>query len=140
MAQFKTIPSREKILARIPDYAVDIEPIKKSVTVTYNGTVIAESAEALIIRETKHKEVVYLPRSAMKAEYFTPTEHSTYCPFKGNANYWRLNLAGVDGVDGADDVNEDNIVWSYEQPYEEVAPLKDYISFYPDRTITTVTA
>lgn len=131
MPQFKLIPSREKVLARIPNYAVDIEPIKKTVTVTYKGTVIAKSNEALMIRETKHADVVYLPRSAMKSEYFTPTDHSTYCPFKGNANYWRLNLEGV---------TEDNIVWSYEKPYEEVAPLKDYISFYPNRAETTVTA
>ncbi|MFT7091924.1 MAG: hypothetical protein ACJAYE_001346 [Candidatus Azotimanducaceae bacterium] len=131
MPQFKIIPSREKILARIPNYAVDIEPIKKSVTVSYNGTVIAESDAALLIRETKHADVVYLPRSAMKSEYFVPTDHTTYCPFKGNANYWRLSMNGV---------TEDNIVWSYETPYEEVTPLKDYISFYPDRTETTLTA
>jgi len=130
MPQFKIIPSREKILALIPDYAVDIEPIKKTVTVTYKDTVIAETDAALLIRETKHADVVYLPRSAMVADYFSPTDHSTYCPFKGHASYWRLNIEGV---------TEENIVWSYESPYEEVAHLKDYISFYSDRTAMTVT-
>jgi len=131
MPQFKIIPSREKILVRIPDYAVDIEPIKHTVTISYNDTVIAESDAALLIRETRHADVVYLPRSAMVSDYFTPTDHSTYCPFKGNANYWRLNIESV---------TEENIVWSYEKPYAEVARLKDYISFYPDRTEISVNA
>ena len=77
------------------------------------------------MKETKHKDVVYLPRSGLHMEYFTSTDHSTYCPFKGHANYWTIN------VDGHQD---DNIVWSYEDPYPEVAELKDYVSFYTDRT------
>lgn len=125
MPQFKMIPSREKILARIPDYAVGIEPVGQTATISYQGTVIAETTDALLVSETKHADVVYLPRSAMKPEYFSKTDHSTYCPFKGHASYWQLEVSGS---------TEDNIVWSYEAPYEEVRELKDYISFYPNRT------
>jgi len=129
MPQFKLIPSREKILARIPDYAVEIVPLARTVTIQYQGTVIAETNAALLVKETKHADVVYLPRSALRAEFFKATDHSTYCPFKGHANYWQLNLAGE---------IQDNIVWSYESPYEEVADLKDFVSFYTDRTEMTV--
>ena len=129
MAQFKVIPSREKILARIPDYAVEMVPTGQTVTITYKGTVIAESNAALWVKETKHADVIYLPRSAMREEFFTATDHSTYCPFKGHANYWQLNVAGE---------IQENIVWSYESPYEEVLELKDFISFYTDRTAMTI--
>ena len=129
------IPSREKILAKIPDYAVDIEPIAGDITVRYGETIIAETkgAEtkgadpkvAYLVRETRHADVIYLPREALRDEYFSPTDHSTYCPFKGHANYWQLKIG---------DLIEDNIVWSYEHPYDEVQALKDYVSFYTDRT------
>lgn len=125
MPQFKMIPTRVKILARIPDYAVGIEPAGETVTISYQGKVIAETTEALLVSETKHADVIYLPRAAMKSECFSKTEHSTYCPFKGHASYWQLEVNGS---------TEDNIVWSYEAPYEEVSELKDYISFYPNRT------
>jgi uncharacterized protein (DUF427 family) len=134
MPQFKMIPSREKILARIPDYAVDIEPLIGSVTVLYGDTVIAESTlagpeRAYRVSETRHDDVIYLPRDALRSEYFTATDHSTYCPFKGHATYWQLII---------DDLVEDNIVWSYEHPYEEVQALKDYVSFYTDRVEISV--
>jgi len=125
MPQFKIIPSREKTLAGIPDYTVGIEPLGQTVTISYQGTLIAETTEALLVNETKHNEVVYLPRAAMKPEHFTKTEHSTYCPFKGHACYWNLIVSNT---------TEDNIVWSYESPYDEVSELKDFIAFYPNRT------
>lgn len=129
MPQFKMIPSREKILARIPDYEVAIEPLAGHVTVRCHDTIIAESNAAFLVKETRHEDVIYLPRAAMRSEYFKATEHSTYCPFKGHASYWQLNL---------NDITEDNIVWSYERPFDEVAELKDYVSFYTDRTEITV--
>ena len=60
---------------------------------------------------------------------FEATEHSTYCPFKGHANYWSLQTKGA---------TEDNLVWGYADPYPEVAGLKGYVAFYADRTTLTL--
>lgn len=129
MGQFSMIPERERILAKIPDYAVTILPAGCRVTVRCHGETIAESDLALLVRETRHADVYYLPREDVDMALFTRTDHTTYCPFKGHAAYWTLQLAGAE---------EANIVWSYEDPYPEVRQLKDYLSFYPDRTeITT---
>lgn len=125
MAQFSMIPERAKILARIPDYAVTSSPLGKPVKIVFANQVVAASDAALLVKETKHADVVYLPRAALNQTYFTPTDHHTYCPFKGHANYWSVRVA---------DQQSDNIVWSYEDPYPEVAELKDYVSFYTDRT------
>lgn len=120
MPQFSMIPSRERILARIPDYAVELEPAGSTVTVSIDGTRVARSTRALLVKETKHADVYYLPREDVNLDAFEPTEHSTYCPFKGHANYFSFG-------------GHDNVVWSYEDPYPEVAGLQDYLSFYPDR-------
>ena len=52
------------------------------------------------------------------------TQHTSFCPFKGGASYWTLRAGGRVEV---------NAVWSYEDPFDEVAGLKDYVAFYPDR-------
>ncbi len=125
MPQFSMIPERAKILEKIPDYEVSSSPLGRKVSILFNGQVIAETNDALLVKETRHNDVVYLPRAALKSEFFSSTDHSTYCPFKGHANYWSVAVAG--------DTSE-NVVWSYEDPYPEVSELKDYISFYTDRT------
>lgn len=125
MPQFPMTPSREKILARLPDYAVKIEAANARVTVSHHGTVIAESTRALTVKETKHADVYYLPRDDINMNLFTATDHSTYCPFKGHASYWNLDV---------NKQHENNVVWSYESPYAEVEKLKGYMSFYTDRT------
>ena len=131
MGQFPVTPSREKVLAKFPDYAVGIAPAAGKVTVTWRGEVLAESEQALQVDETKHAPVFYLPRRDVRMELLERTDHSTYCPFKGHASYWSLK---------ANDQVEDNLVWSYEDPYPEVEGLKDYMSFYTDRAIVTTEA
>jgi len=124
MPQFAITPSRAAVLEKIPDYAVKISPAIGNVTVTVGDRVVAKSDKALVIEETKHAPVFYLPRDDVQMGLFERTDHSTYCPFKGHASYWSLKLN--EGV-------EDNLVWSYEDPDPEVAGLRDYLSFYTDR-------
>ena len=129
MPQFPMSDTRRKVLERIPDYAVDITPANKSITVTYNGTVIAKTDAALLIAESKHDGVYYLPREDVNMDLLTATDLSTYCPFKGHASYWSLS--------GDNDL--ENFVWSYEDPYPEVEGLKDYMSFYTNKVDVAVT-
>ncbi len=124
MPQFPMIPERQKILARIPDYAVDISPTNQHVRVLAGGITLASTSSALLVSETRHRDVFYLPRADVDLSLFTPTELSTYCPFKGHANYWTLNVEGHE---------IENVVWSYEAPYPEVSALRDFLSFYTDK-------
>lgn len=120
MPQFPMTESRRKILERIPDYAVAISPAAARVRVSYQGQLIADSAAALLVEETRHAPVYYLPRADVTMQRFERTDLSTYCPFKGHASYWRMG-------------DLENFVWSYEDPYPEVEDLKDYLSFYTDK-------
>ncbi len=106
-----------------------ISPADKKVTVTFEGKTIAESTDALLVQETRHADVYYLPRKDVRMDLLEPTGQSTYCPFKGHASYWSLRGAGEAG---------ENLVWSYENPYSEVQELSNYLAFYDDRVqITT---
>ena len=110
--------------AKNPDYRIDIEGAGKSVRVEVNGQTIADSADALLMREQDHKPVYYFPRADIEMAHFQPTDHSTHCPFKGDASYWTLTVG--------ERVLE-NVMWSCETPCDEVAEIKDYVAFYRDR-------
>lgn len=118
------MPQRESLYHRFPDYRVDLEPSDERVRVRLGSELLADSHRALIVRETKHEPVVYLPRQDVRLERFERTDHHTFCPFKGEASYFTLRLG---------DRVEENLVWSYEEPFDEVAGLKGYLAFYAER-------
>jgi uncharacterized protein (DUF427 family) len=53
-----------------------------------------------------------------------PTDHSTYCPYKGDCAYYSIPIGGDKSV---------NAVWTYEVPFAAVAEIQDHFAFYPDR-------
>jgi acyl-CoA thioesterase len=57
-------------------------------------------------------------------ELFEPTDHHSVCPFKGEARYWSLI---------GSDQREDNVVWAYGAPFDEVGGIKGYVAFYQER-------
>jgi acyl-CoA thioesterase-2 len=115
---------RESLWGKVPGYRVDLEPSATRRRARFRGAIVADSERALVVTETKHDAVVYFPREDVHLEHLKRTDHQTFCPFKGDASYWTLRVG--------DDVAE-NIAWSYEAPFDEVAGLKDYVSFYADR-------
>lgn len=114
----------ESLYHKFPDYRVDLAASAERVRVRFNGKVVADSQRALIVRETTHDPVVYFPREDVRFDAMERTDHQTFCPFKGEAAYWSLRVA---------DRVETNAVWTYEDPFDEVVGLKDYVSFHPDR-------
>ncbi|MCP3985821.1 MAG: DUF427 domain-containing protein [bacterium] len=116
--------ARESLWSKVPDYRIDLDPSDETRRVHYRGEVIAESACALVVRETEHDPIVYFPREDVRIQHMERTEQRTFCPFKGEACYWTLRVG---------DHTSENTAWSYETPFPEVAGLRDYVAFYPDR-------
>lgn len=98
--------------------------------VTFDGEVIADTADALLLRESRLKPVYYLPRHDVKMERLVRTQHHTYCPFKGEASYYSIAGSRV----------AENAVWTYESPYDEVVDIKDRLAFYPRQVSITAAA
>jgi len=118
------MPKNESLYSKYPDYKVELVRGRDRVRVSFGGQVLADSERPLYVRESNHPEVIYFPRADVRFEHLERTGHATFCPFKGEAAYWTLQVAGV--------VSE-NAVWSYEDPFDEVAGLKDHLAFYADR-------
>ena len=107
-----------------PDHPITITPAANRWRVRFQGHVIADSEDALILSEAAYRPVVYFPREDVAMEYLARTDHSTYCPYKGDAAYYTLQM---------DNRIEDNAVWTYESPYPAMAPITARLAFYRDR-------
>jgi uncharacterized protein (DUF427 family) len=107
-----------------PDHPITIEPNPSRVVVTLAGRVIADTREALTLREASYAAVQYIPRKDVDMTLLVRADHETYCPYKGDASYYSIPIGGERST---------NAAWTYENPYPAVAPIRDYISFYHDR-------
>ncbi len=107
-----------------PDHPITVTPHEGRVTVTFNGTIVAETLNALVLREASYPPVFYIPRTSARFAHYEKTAHTTHCPYKGDASYFTLE---------ADGARAENAVWSYEAPYPAMAAIKDHVAFYPDK-------
>ena len=114
-----------------PDHPITVTPYADRVVATVNGRTIADSTATLALQEANYPVVHYFPRSDVDLTALEPTDHATYCPYKGDASYFTIRLG---------DVVLPNAVWSYEHPYAPVAEIGEYVAFYPDRVEVTAGA
>ena len=107
-----------------PDHPITVTPARGRVTVIAAGRTIADTRAALILKEAAYPPVYYIPRKDVDMARLQRTTHQTYCPYKGECNYYSIPLGGERSV---------NAVWTYEAPYAAVGEIKDHLAFYPDR-------
>lgn len=107
-----------------PDHPITIAPAGQTWRVIFKGEVLAESADAQALKEASYPEAIYFPRKDVNMDLLQASTHSTYCPYKGEASYFSVKTEKGE---------EDNAVWSYEQPYESVEPIRELLAFYPSK-------
>jgi uncharacterized protein (DUF427 family) len=107
-----------------PEHPISIDANPSRVVVTVGGKVIADTRNALTLREASYPPVQYIPRRDVDMAALERSEHTTYCPYKGNASYYSIPAGEGRSL---------NAVWTYETPFEAVAQIKEYVAFYPDR-------
>jgi uncharacterized protein (DUF427 family) len=107
-----------------PDHAITIKKNPARTIVSVAGRVIADTQNALTLHETNHQPVQYIPLEDVDASLLEATDHTTYCPYKGDCNYYSVPAGGEKSV---------NAVWTYKAPYPAVADIIDHVAFYPDR-------
>jgi uncharacterized protein (DUF427 family) len=104
-----------------PDHPITIERNPRRVQVRAGDILIADTTNALKLREANYPAVQYIPRCDADMAQLRRSDHSTYCPYKGEAAYFDIPALGDDGR---------NAVWTYEQPYPSVAEIAGCLAFY----------
>jgi uncharacterized protein (DUF427 family) len=118
------------VLQPSASHPITIEPTGRHVTVRVNGEVVADSDAALTLQESTYAAVQYIPLSDVNRDLLRPTDTATYCPYKGDASYYSVVTSAGATVD--------DVIWTYEQPYEAVGAIAGHVAFYPDKADITV--
>jgi uncharacterized protein (DUF427 family) len=101
-----------------------IELSKHRVRVEFNGQTVADTKRAYRLLETSHPPSFYIPRVDVRSEFLNASPRRSFCEFKGEANYWDLQVGARISRDA---------VWSYASPNDPYSALGDYLAFYPSR-------
>ena len=95
-------------------------------SVRAGGAVLGESTNALELSEDGYPPVIYFPRADIAMAFLDRTEKTSHCPHKGDANYYSVVTKSQTIAD---------CVWTYENPNEDVARIKDHLAFYTNELI-----
>src|SRR6202158_2445992 len=107
-----------------PDHPITIQRNPKRGVVSMGGVVLADSGDALILREAGCPAVQYIPRKDVDMTLLARSAHATYCPYKGDCTYFSIPSGGERAI---------NAVWTYEAPNDVVAAIRNCLAFYPER-------
>jgi len=121
MAPAQTTGNRAPGFASHPGYAVETVSCAKRLRAALGETALFDTEGAVVLRETGHIAVYYVPRADVRMDLLHPSATTSHCPFKGKASYYDVTTGGRTVADAA---------WSYETPYEECSAIAGWLSFY----------
>jgi uncharacterized protein (DUF427 family) len=104
-----------------PKHVLYLEGSPRRVRAELAGRTVVDSRRAMLLHETGHLPVYYFPEEDVDGACLERTDHSTHCPFKGNASYWSVRLG---------DRVAENAIWGYPHPLEGAPPLAGLLAFY----------
>jgi len=101
-----------------------VVPSDEHVVVRHRGRVLADTRRSLRVLETSQPPAYYLPLTDIDTTLLEPSSRSTFCEWKGAAQYFDLVVDG--------DVTRD-AAWAYPSPTQRFAALVDHLAVYPQR-------
>ncbi len=104
------------------DHPIGLAPCRRRVRAVFHRHVIADTDDALVLREAGHPPVYYLPMDDVEMSFLARTDHTTSCPYKGQASYWSIYMDGRLAEDTA---------LAYEDPHPAAAALRGRVAFDP---------
>jgi uncharacterized protein (DUF427 family) len=103
-----------------PAHTLYFEPYERRIRAELNGETVIDTTAGMLLYESNIGPVLYVPVEDVRQDLISRTDHSTYCPFKGDATYWSVGDA-------------ENVLWGYEQPIDSASWLRGYVAAYWDR-------
>jgi uncharacterized protein (DUF427 family) len=97
------------------------EDSPRRIRARFGGETIVDSRRVKLLHEQGHLPIYYFPEADVRMDLLEPTDHSTRCPFKGQARYWSVRVG---------DRVAENAVWNYPEPLADAPPLAGYLAFY----------
>jgi len=111
---------RGQLSSQDQDSRISINLFRHGISFFHNNTRLFNTRKALLLFEKEYSPVLYVPKTDIFERHFLPSTNSSYCPFKGDANYWSLNVNDEIIVDA---------VWEYAAPKSNVAAIEGHVAF-----------
>lgn len=99
-----------------------LEPTPRHIQVVFNGVTLADTRRAYRLLETSHPPVYYIPPEDIQMQHLQPSDHATFCEWKGHAAYYSVVVG---------DRQAPNAAWYYPNPPAAYQALQNYLAFYP---------
>jgi uncharacterized protein (DUF427 family) len=96
-----------------------LEPLRSlstGVKAIWKGAVLAESGNTVVV-EGNH----YFPASVLESAYIEPSDHTSFCGWKGTASYYDVIVDGE---------RNQNAVWYYLEPMAGAEEVRDRVAFW----------
>ena len=106
-----------------PRHFMRIVPAGESRSASIDGTTIAESSDAVIVKEVGldlYDHVTYFPRADVDMGALVRIDKTTHCPLKGDTEYFDLVVDGERITEAA---------WSYVETIDVAAGLRGLVAF-----------
>src|SRR3954468_16429057 len=97
------------------------EDSPRRIRARFAGETIVDTRHAKLLHEAGHLPVYYFPEDEVRMDLLEETDHSSHCPFKGEASYWSVRVG---------DRVAENAVWTYREPLPDAPPLAGYVALY----------
>lgn len=104
-----------------PQHRLLFDPFPRRVRAVLGGEQVLDTSRGMLLHESNLLPQLYVPRADVRTDLLSPTDHSTHCPFKGDAAYWSVTVG---------DRTAENAVWGYPQPIDAAGWLDGYLAFY----------
>ncbi len=92
------------------------------VVAIWNGRIVAQSERTVVV-EGNH----YFPPEALNSEYFSPSNHHSFCPGKGTASYYDVAVGGERNA---------NAAWFYPHTTEAAKAIEGHVAFWHGVEVT----
>jgi uncharacterized protein (DUF427 family) len=100
------------------------EDFPRRVRARFAGETVVDSTHAKLLHEHRLLPILYFPEDEVRTDLFEPSDHTTFCPWKGRARHHTLRVG---------DAVAENVAWSYPEPIDGAPPLAGHVAFYWDR-------
>jgi uncharacterized protein (DUF427 family) len=103
-----------------PAHLLYFEPFERRIRAVLDGDTVIDTTRGMLLYESNIAPVLYVPEADVRQDLIERTDHSTHCPYKGDASYWSVGSA-------------ENALWGYEDPIDSASWLKGYVAAYWDK-------
>lgn len=107
-----------------PERRLFFDPFPRRVRAELDGRTVLDTRQGMLLHETGVLPQLYVPAEDVRQDLLEASEHTTHCPYKGDATYESVRVG---------DRVAENAVWTYRSPLPDADWLRGYRAFYWDR-------